>query len=316
MDIIKLNNLTKKFGDLTAVDNVSFSVKKGEIFGFLGPNGAGKTTTVSMLTTLKEKTSGEAFVNGYDISKDKGNVRQSIGIVFQEPSLDNELTVYENLKFHAMMYGMPGEKTEQRIKDMLGLVDLYDKRKVLAGKLSGGMKRRLEIARGFIHYPKVLFLDEPTVGLDPQTRHHIWEYIEKLNKKEKVTVILTTHYMEEAEKLAHRIAIMDHGKIIALETPTKLKNMTEGEKVSIETPDTEEVYKKLKKLDVKIEQYNEYLDLTTKNGDLSELLRAVINSGCKIRSISVHKPTLEDVYIHLTGKRLREEGISKKVKLR
>ena len=316
MYIIELNKLTKKYGKFTAVDNVSFKVKRGEIFGFLGPNGAGKTTTVSMLTTLKKATSGSAKINGFDIDYEQAKVRESIGIVFQEPSLDRELTVYENLKFHAVMYGMSKDKIEKRIEDLLGLVDLINYKKTLAKNLSGGMKRRLEIARGFMHHPKVLFLDEPTIGLDPQTRIHIWEYIQKLNKNENVTVILTTHYMEEAEKLAHKIAIIDHGKIIALDTPVNLKHMIKGEQVSFSTPQPQTVSKILENQEfVKEFNFSEgSFRVTLKSGEknLTELLKAIIDKGCDINSLLVHTKSLEDVYIHLTGKSIRENKTTNK----
>jgi ABC-2 type transport system ATP-binding protein len=225
MKAIQVENLTKKFDDVVAVDNVTFDVAKGELFGLLGPNGAGKTTTINMLSTLLKKTSGSGKVAGYDISKNKNDVRRSIGVVFQEPALDSKLTGRENLEFHSMMYGIGKEDRIERIRKVLNLVDLSDKEKILVEKYSGGMKRRLEIARGLIHRPKVLFLDEPTLGLDAQTRRHIWDYIKKLNKETDVTIILTTHYMEEADFLCTRIAIMDQGKFVAMDSPSKLKDI-------------------------------------------------------------------------------------------
>jgi ABC-2 type transport system ATP-binding protein len=224
--IIEVKNLTKKFGDFTAVDNVSFSVEHGEIFAFLGPNGAGKTTTIKMLTTLLEPTSGEAMVNGFNLSKERDEVRRSFGIVFQDPSLDDDLTAQENMEFHGVLYNVPKNTRVKRIEELLKLVDLWDRKKDLVKTFSGGMKRRLEIARSLIHKPKVIFLDEPTVGLDPQTRNHIWSYVVDLSKKEGVTVFLTTHYMEEAEKMADRVVIIDHGKIMASGTPDELKKNT------------------------------------------------------------------------------------------
>lgn len=316
MNVIELNELTKKYGNFTAVDNVSFEVKEGEIFGFLGPNGAGKTTTVSMLSTLKEPTSGTAKVNGYDVVREQEKVRESIGIVFQDPSLDEELTAYENLKFHAIMYELDDDTTEKRVSELLKLVGLQDRRDVLVSNFSGGMKRRLEIARGLMHYPKVLFLDEPTIGLDPQTRHLIWEYVEKLNQEENVTVILTTHYMEEAERLANRIAIMDHGKIIAIDTSEGLQDLVEGETVSLQTSQPEKLSNNLQELEWvdNIQTYNEHVDVTLKNGReyLPLLFRNIFDYNLDIRSISVRKPTLEDVYIRLTGKSIREESASSK----
>lgn len=224
--IIEVKNLVKKYGDLSAVDDISFTVNKGEVFAFLGPNGAGKTTTIKMLTTLLTPTSGEAKLSGFDITKNPTQTRQSFGIVFQDPSLDNELTTYENMQYHAVLYAVPQEKTRARIEELLKLVELWDRRDDYVKNFSGGMKRRLEIARGLLHHPKVFFLDEPTIGLDPQTRNHMWTYIKELNRKEGVTVFLTTHYMEEAEKVAGRIAVIDHGKIVAQGTAEELKKQT------------------------------------------------------------------------------------------
>ena len=224
--IIEVKNLVKKYKDLMAVDNVSFNVKKGQIFAFLGPNGAGKTTTIKMLTTLLKPTSGKIIVNGFDPLNQMLEVRKSFGIVFQDPSLDNELTVYENLEFHGIMYDVPKEIRIKRIDQMLKFVGLWERKDSFVKTFSGGMKRRLEIARGLIHHPKILFLDEPTLGLDPQSRNHLWDYVKKLNKEEEMTVFLTTHYMEEADKVADIIAIMDSGKIIAIGTSKELQKKT------------------------------------------------------------------------------------------
>jgi ABC-2 type transport system ATP-binding protein len=225
-NIIEIKNLTKKFKDFIAVDDISFNVKKGEMFAFLGPNGAGKTTTIKMLTTLADPTSGTILINGFNPAKQEGEARASFGIVFQDPSLDEEMTAYENLNMHAMLYGVKMDVRKERIKQLLNFVELWDRKDELVKHFSGGMKRRLEIARGFLHHPKVLFLDEPTIGLDPQTRNHIWEYLKKMNKEEGITVFLTTHYMEEADKVCDRIAIIDHGKIIAQGTSKELKEKT------------------------------------------------------------------------------------------
>lgn len=222
--MISVKNLTKKFKDFTAVDNISFNVKQGEIFAFLGPNGAGKTTTIRMLTTLLRPTEGEIFLNGHNVKENPSDTRKSLGIVFQEPSLDNELTVYENMQFHAVLYGVPSSVYIERIQKLLTLVELWDRKDHFVKTFSGGMKRRLEIARGLLHHPKVLFLDEPTLGLDPQTRNLIWNYIKDLNKKEGITVFFTTHHMEEVEKMASQISIIDHGKIIAYGTPEEIRN--------------------------------------------------------------------------------------------
>ncbi|MHB8336424.1 MAG: ABC transporter ATP-binding protein [Ignavibacteriaceae bacterium] len=224
--MIKAKNLTKKFGEFIAVDNISFNVEKAEIFGFLGPNGAGKSTTIKMLTTLLHPTSGEIEINGINPALHQDKVRESFGIVFQDPSLDEELTAYENMNFHAVLYKVPSDVRKSRIEELLNFVELWDKRNEFVKNYSGGMKRRLEIARGFLHHPKIIFLDEPTLGLDPQTRNYMWNYINDLNKKEQTTVFFTTHYMEEADRVADRIAIIDHGKIVASGTPEQLKAQT------------------------------------------------------------------------------------------
>ena len=218
MNIIEVSNLVKKYGDFTAVNDISFDVKKGEIFAFLGPNGAGKTTTIKMLTTLATPTAGTITVNGFNPVTQQNQVRQSFGIVFQDPSLDNELTAYENMQFHAILYGLRKPLYQPRIETLLQLVGLADRKSSFVKNFSGGMKRRLEIARGLLHNPKVLFLDEPTIGLDPQTRNHIWTYINNLNKEEQVTIFFTTHHMEEVERMATRVAIIDHGKILIIGT--------------------------------------------------------------------------------------------------
>ena len=221
-NIIEIKNLTKKFKDLTAVDNISFNVKKGEFFAFLGPNGAGKSTTIKILTTLLSPTSGSINVNGYNILEEKNKVRESFGIVFQDQSLDVELTAYENMHFHAVLYRVPKKERKQKIKELLEMVELWDKRNKQVKKYSGGMKRRLEIARGLLHHPNILFLDEPTLGLDPQTRRHIWSYISKLNKRENITIFFSTHYMDEVEKIADKVAIIDNGKIVSQGTVAEI----------------------------------------------------------------------------------------------
>lgn len=220
--IIKVENFSKKYGDFKAVDNISFTVEEGSIFAFLGPNGAGKSTTINTLCTILDKTEGNIEINGHDVSKEKGLVRKDIGIVFQDSTLDEKLTVEENLKYHCSFYKVPKNEVQERIDFALNLVDLMEWKKAIVGGLSGGMKRRVEIARGLVHYPKVLFLDEPTTGLDPQTRANVWEYIQKLQKQKNITIFLTTHYMDEAE-VCSKVVIMDHGKIIAHDTPENLK---------------------------------------------------------------------------------------------
>lgn len=222
--VIQVEKLTKTFGELTAVDKVDFNVEQGEVFGLLGPNGAGKTTTISMLCTILKPNSGKAFVNGYEVIRFPSQVRRSIGIVFQEPSIDDRLTGRENLEMHADLYGVPRTEKKKRIDEVLGLVELEERAGALMRTYSGGMRRRLEIARGLIHYPKVLFLDEPTLGLDPQTREHIWKYVAELSMRENITTILTTHYMQEADRLCDRIAIIDQGKVIALDEPERLNS--------------------------------------------------------------------------------------------
>ena len=224
--IISVSKLTKKYNGFTAVDAVSFSVQKGEIFAFLGPNGAGKTTTIKMLTTLLTPTSGNISVNGYDPEKDQNDVRKSFGIVFQDPSLDDELTARENLDFHGVLYSVPSDVRKTRIEELLTFVELWDRKDSFVKTFSGGMKRRLEIARGLLHHPKIFFLDEPTIGLDPQTRNKLWAYIKELNKKEGITIFFTTHYIEEAEKVADTVAVIDHGKILTKGTPAQLKQET------------------------------------------------------------------------------------------
>ncbi|MFW9901738.1 MAG: ATP-binding cassette domain-containing protein [Candidatus Thorarchaeota archaeon] len=244
--IIEVKNLTKIYdaGNVLAVDDINFNIRKGEIFALLGPNGAGKTTTISILATLLSATKGNAFVNNFNVNKDPDKVRKSIGIVFQEPSLDGEMKAWENLELHAILYGMPKKERHAKIREVLELVDLQDRADTFVKNYSGGMKRRLEIARGLIHEPKVLFLDEPTLGLDPQTRRKIWDKIQELNKgNSKMTILITTHYMEEADELADRICIMDHGKIIAMDTSENLKSQLSGDVIDIKFENVEEKFK-------------------------------------------------------------------------
>jgi len=224
--IITVRNLTKKFGEITAVNDISFEVAAGERFAFLGPNGAGKSTTIKMLTTLLRPTAGSLLVDGHDPTAHAAAVRRSFGIVFQDPSLDDELTAWENMEYHGVLYGVPLQVRRPRIDELLKFVDLADRRKSLVKQFSGGMKRRLEIARGLLHQPKIIFLDEPTLGLDPQTRAHLWQFIETLNRDKGTTVFFTTHYMEEADRVAQRIAVIDHGKIVALGSGEALKRQT------------------------------------------------------------------------------------------
>ena len=309
---IKVENLTKKFNDFIAVDGISFDVKEGELFGLLGPNGAGKTTTLNMLSTLLKPTSGKAEIVGFDVSEKKNDVRNSIGMVFQDPAIDVNLTGKENLQFHAMMYGMKKKEREERIKEVLGLVELTDKANQLVEKYSGGMKRRLEIARGLMHRPKVLFLDEPTLGLDAQTRRSIWNYIKKMNKESNVTIILTTHYMEEADYLCDRVAIIDHGKIVALDTPNNLKDILGGDVVSLEIgPKSGLLAKSLEKIKwiKSIKHHDGTLSLTMENGErrIPELVKISERKKIEILSVNFHKPSLEDVFLYFTGKLIRDQ---------
>lgn len=312
MSAIKVRELVKKFNGFTAVDSLSFDVPYGELFGLLGPNGAGKTTTINILSTLLKPTSGYAEVAGFDIRNRKDEVRKSIGIVFQDPTLDTKLTGKENLLFHAMLYGIEKEEAEKRIKEVLELVELQDRANTLVEKYSGGMKRRLEIARGLIHRPKVLFLDEPTLGLDAQTRRRIWDYIKNLNKEIGITMILTTHYMEEADYLCDRIAIIDRGKIVAIDNPDNLKNMVGGDVVSIEIEgDTKNYLEKLKELKwiKSLMVQNGILRMTMEMGErkIPSLINLAEKSGVRVNSVNLRKPSLEDVFLFFTGREMRDE---------
>ena len=309
MEIIKTNNLTKKFNDFTAVDHISFSVRKGEIFGFLGPNGAGKTTTIKMLTTLLYPTEGSAELSGFNVIKKRDDVRKHIGVVFQEPALDTELTGRENLDFHARIYGLNKDNRKKRAAEVLKLVDLEGKKDVLVKNYSGGMKRRLEIARGLMHYPTVLFLDEPTLGLDTQTRRAIWEYIKKMNKEEKTTIFLTTHYMDEADYLCDRVGIIDHGKILVIDSTTSLKNAVGNDVITLSCSDIDELGKRLgdESWIKNIKQHDTFLTLGVKKGEekIPVVFEIARNLNIKIKSISVRKPTLDDVFLHFTGRTMR-----------
>jgi ABC-2 type transport system ATP-binding protein len=315
MDDIAVHQLTKKFGNFTAVDSLSFLVGRGELFGLLGPNGAGKTTTINMLATLLRPTSGSAEVAGFDVSRDRDDVRKNIGVVFQEPALDSQLTGRENLEFHAMMYGLGREDRRRRIDEVLGLVELVEKAGVQVQNYSGGMKRRLEIARGLIHHPRVLFLDEPTLGLDTQTRRHIWDYIKKLNREKGVTIILTTHYMEEADYLCGRVAIMDHGTFAALDAPEKLKDLLGGDVVSLEVEgDKGALESAFRPLDwiKKTRLHGDIFSLTMERGDrrIPELVSVAQKAGVAVSSVNLRKPSLEDVFLYFTGKTIREHEAS------
>jgi ABC-2 type transport system ATP-binding protein len=304
MPLIEIKNLTKKFEDFTAVDNVSLEINEGEIFGLLGPNGAGKTTTLSILATLLPPTSGNAVINGYDVAKHPTMVRRSIGFVFQDPSSDDLLTGRENLYLHALMYGVKDSEIDKKIDEGLKLVDLVDKQNLRMRKYSGGMRRRLELARGFLHSPKILFLDEPTLGLDPQTRENLWAYIKKLSTENKITIILTTHYMEEADMLCDRVAIIDHGKVVALDTPLNFKKSLGGDLVTVKTKNPE--LSELEKMDfVKHVQYkDDWLNLTVNDASLH--LQKILEKVGVAEDVELHSPTLNDVFLKLTGKQIRE----------
>jgi len=309
--MIDVKDLTRRFGSLTAVDRLNFTVQPGEVFGLLGPNGAGKTTTLFMLCTILKPSFGTAIVNGFDVVKHPSQVRRSIGIVFQEPSVDDRLTGRENLEMHANLYGVPRSEQKKRINEVLELVELEDRADSLIRTYSGGMRRRLEMARGLVHYPKVLFLDEPTLGLDPQTREHIWSYIADLSKRKNITMILTTHYMEEADKLCDRIAIIDYGKIIALDEPKRLKEGLEGDIISIKTGAVKKLSEKLKEIKSlkDITQLESELKVIVKGGDsiIPRIVEVAVNSGIHIQSMSIREPTLEDVFLHYTGRKIRPE---------
>ena len=315
MNIIKVRNLTKKFNGLTAVDHISFDVKKGEIFGFLGPNGAGKSTTINILSTILSPTEGEATINNFNILSQKNEVRKSIGLVFQDSSLDDQLTAEENLRFHAKLYGVPSDEYKKRKKEVLQLVDLWERQNEIIKNFSGGMKRRLEIARGLIHYPAVLFLDEPTIGLDPQTRAHLWDYILKLKQEKEMTIFMTTHYMNEAEN-CNRIAIIDHGKIIVLNSPDNLKTKIGGDVVRMKTSDKPSLKKELKeRYNVEIKDEDGTLQIEVTNGN--QFLPRLFNElTTKIDAIELRKPTLDDVFLHFTGHAIREEEASNKERMR
>lgn len=309
MPIIEVEKLAKRFGNITAVDDISFKVEEGTIFGFLGPNGAGKTTTINILCTLLSPSSGKASIAGHDCMKESSLVRKAIGIVFQDTTLDKDLTAYENLIFHAYLYDVPRSNMKERVNDVLHFVDLYDRKDDLVKKFSGGMKRRLEVARGLIHQPRVLFLDEPTLGLDPQSRSNLWDFITKLPDKNKVTIFMTTHYMEEAE-VCNKIAIIDNGRIIAMGTPDELKKTIGGDIVYMTTTDNAASTNEIKSLfNIDVSEKRDELYMTCSRGDtcIPEIIRTL---GDKVISVRLQRPTLNDVFLNLTGKTIRPEDIS------
>lgn len=318
--VIDVENLTRKFNGLTAVDGVSFKIGHKEIFGFLGPNGAGKTTTISMLCTLLKPTSGSATLNGFDIVTQQDAVRQSIGIVFQDPTLDDQLTARENLQFHAMLYNVPAPDRESRSRRVLDMVGLTGRAGDRVETFSGGMKRRLEIARGLMHYPHVLFLDEPTLGLDPQTRSAIWEHVHELRAEYDITVFLTTHYMDEAEN-CDRIAIIDDGKISALDTPGDLKHKVGGDIITLRSSDARTTVEEIREkfgFDAAVMPApadtsgpagdRVYLEVPSGRTTLPRLFKELTT---EILSVTVREPTLDDVFLQLTGRQIRDETAAK-----
>lgn len=316
---LEIRDLTRRFNDLVAVDAVSFTIRKGEIFGLLGPNGAGKTTIISMLATLLAPTSGSAVVNGIGVKEDPDGVRRSIGIVFQDQSLDEELTAYENMDFHGRLYRIPAGERDRRIGELLRLVELHERRDDIVKTFSGGMRRRLEIARGLLHHPQVLFLDEPTLGLDPQTRNHLWNYIATLAQEKGITIILTTHYMEEADRLCSRVAIIDRGKIIAMDTQKNLKDGLGGDLVTIRSPDPASVVSALTGPWVtRAEVRGGEVIVSVANAEqcVSRIVTLLNEHNIAIESVSIHKPTLEDVFLSLTGKSIRDQDADAKESMR
>jgi ABC-2 type transport system ATP-binding protein len=302
---VAVEDLRKSFDDLVAVDGITFDVAAGESFGFLGPNGAGKSTTISILCTLLRATGGSASVAGFDVATRPADVRRHIGLVFQDPTLDEYLTAEENLRFHAELYGVPRESTEERLKDVLEMVELWERRKSIVSTFSGGMRRRLEIARGLLHSPRVLFLDEPTVGLDPQTRSHIWSYIEELRKREEITIFLTTHYMDEAEH-CDRIAIIDHGTIVAIDSPEALKASVGQDRVEIRTADDAATMAQLRDaFDLEPTTAEGAVRFYVANGDRF-IPRLFAELTVPILSVSVAQPTLDDVFMSYTGRTIRD----------
>jgi len=303
--IIQVKNFVKKYGNFEAVKNISFDVAEGSIFAFLGPNGAGKSTTINTLCTIFEKTSGELTIDGKDVSREKNAVRQAIGVVFQDNTLDKKMTVEENLKMHCVFYKVPKSEVNERIDFVLKLVELSEWRKKPVSTLSGGMMRRVEIARGLMHYPKVLFLDEPTTGLDPQTRAHVWEYVLKLQKEKNITIFLTTHYMDEAEH-ADDVAIMDHGQIIAHDTPFGLKKQYTKDRAYITTKDAAKFEDMLTRQGIHFEAREKYHRVDVE--DNAKFLYVLSECREDITDMELRKGTLNDVFLDITGREIRQGG--------
>jgi ABC-2 type transport system ATP-binding protein len=304
---IEVEGLEKRFGDVEAVRGVSFSVSHGEIFGFLGPNGAGKTTTIKMLCTLLAPSGGKARLGGFDITEEPGGVRRSIGVIFQDPALDDRLSAAENLELHAVVYDVPRAERRARIDEALGFVELSDRKNDIVRNFSGGMKRRLEIARGLLHRPRVLFLDEPTIGLDPQTRRRTWEVLRSLRDRYGTTLFLTTHYMDEAEH-CDRIAIIDHGRIVAEGTPEELKRKVGKDVVTVRTNAPEPLRRLLEEQHGIIpEPTEDGLSFRVEEGE-AFIVELVADARVRLSGIAVHRPTLDDVFLALTGRQIREEN--------
>jgi ABC-2 type transport system ATP-binding protein len=302
---VQVTSLRKRYGTVQAVRDVSFSIGRGEVFAFLGPNGAGKTTTVRMLCTLTRPGGGQAKVAGFDVARQPQAVRRGIGLVFQEPTLDDRLTAEQNLRFHAVLYHVPAAQVEERIGRVLRLVALEDRRHDLVSTFSGGMARRLEIARGMLHTPVVLFLDEPTVGLDPQTRSLVWADVLRLRREEQMTIFLTTHYMDEAE-YADRVAIIDHGLIVATGTPDELKRHVGADTVELVTADDLAAAERLAAAGFRIRRGEEQLVVFAEDGE-AVVPRLIEAAGVRVRTVHVHRPTLDDVFLHYTGRQIRDE---------
>jgi len=300
---IEVKNFTKKFGDFTAVDDISFEVPQGSVFAFLGPNGAGKTTTISTLCTIQEKTKGLLKINGFDLDHHQDQVRKEIGIVFQDSTMDQKLTIEENLKLHCDFYNVPKKEVKDRISFVLQLVDLENRRKSPIESLSGGMKRRAEIARGLVHFPKVLFLDEPTTGLDPQTRVNVWDYILKLQKQKNITIFLTTHYMEEAE-ICDKVAIIDKGKIVAHDTPYNLKKQHSSTRMNLQSSDMTLLKSYLDNLNIKYLENNSHISAFV--NDTEKIMDIITQQRSIITDLEISKGSLNDVFLAITGKEIRE----------
>lgn len=321
MAAIVARQLVKAYGEVRAVDGVDLAVEEGELYGFLGPNGAGKTTTISILSTMLKPTSGSATVAGFDVLSQPARVRERIGVVFQDPSLDEELSGRENMTFHAKLYKMPRSTRDGKIDALLQMVDLMDRQHDRVKEYSGGMRRRLELVRGLLHEPMVLFLDEPTLGLDPQTRNHIWDYIRRLNRERRVTMMLTTHYLEEADDLCHRIGIIDHGKLVAEGTPRDLKTTLGGDVIYLELEGPNEAFHETVRAvpgvrDVRGSTEGLLLEVERGETAIPKILDAVRAAGGVVQSIQLKKPNLSDVFIRKTGRAMRAEEMDHQGRMR